>query len=43
SGTLERDCEIEIYISSIGKIRFEIRGNFDIIAFNKVISKYVLA
>ena len=43
SGTLERDCEIEIYISSIGKIRFEIWGNFDIIAFNKVISKYVLA
>ncbi|MBD2037449.1 PH domain-containing protein [Phormidium sp. FACHB-592] len=43
SGTLERDCEIEIYISSIGKIRFEIRGNFDVIAFNKVISKYVLA
>ncbi|XHX76980.1 MAG: PH domain-containing protein [Stenomitos frigidus ULC029] len=43
SGTLERDCEIEIYISSIGKIRFEIRGNFDVIAFNKVISTYVLA
>lgn len=43
SGALDRDCEIEIYISSIGKIRFEIRGNFDVIAFNKVISKYVLA
>jgi hypothetical protein len=42
SGTLDRDCELEIYISSIGKIRFEIRGNFDIIAFNKVISEYIL-
>ncbi len=42
SGTLDRDCELEIYISSIGKIRFEIRGNFDIVTFNKVISKYVL-
>ena len=42
SGTLDRDCELEIYISSIGKIRFEIRGNFNIVAFNKIISKYVL-
>jgi hypothetical protein len=42
SGTLDRDCELDIYISSVGKIRFEIRGNFDIVAFNKVISKYVL-
>ena len=42
SGTLDRDCELEIYISSVGKIRFEIRGNFDIVTFNKVISKYVL-
>lgn len=42
SGVLDRDCELEIYISAIGKIRFEIRGSFDIVAFNKVISKYVL-
>lgn len=42
SGTLDRDCELEIYISSIGRISFEIRGNFDIVAFNKMISKYVL-
>ena len=42
AGVLDRDCELEIYISSIGKIRFEIRGGFDIVAFNKVISKYVL-
>ena len=42
SGALDRDCELEIYISSIGKIRFEIRGNFDIVSFNRVISQYVL-
>jgi hypothetical protein len=42
SGVLDRDCELEIYISAIGKIRFEIRGGFDIVAFNRVISKYVL-
>ncbi|HNM20621.1 MAG TPA: PH domain-containing protein, partial [Nitrospira sp.] len=38
SGVLDRDCELEIYISAIGKIRFEIRGSFDIVAFNKVIT-----
>lgn len=42
SGVLDTDCELEIYISAIGKIRFEIRGGFDIVAFNKVISTYVL-
>src|SRR6185295_9032733 len=42
SGVLDRDCELEIYISAIGKVRFEIRGGFDIVTFNKVISKYVL-
>jgi hypothetical protein len=42
SGVLDRDCELEIYISAIGKIRFEIRGGFDIVTFNKIISKYVL-
>ena len=43
AGTLDLDCELEIYISSIGKIKFEIVGKFDIVMFNKVISKYVLA
>lgn len=42
AGTLDRDCEIEIYISAIGKVKFEIKGNFDVVAFNKLISGYVL-
>lgn len=42
AGVLDLDCELEIYISAIGKIRFEIRGGFDIVAFNKVVSTYVL-
>jgi hypothetical protein len=42
AGLLDRDCELEVYISAIGKIRFEIRGGFDIVTFNKIISKYVL-
>ena len=43
AGVLDRDCELEIYISSIGKIRFEIIGGFDIVSFNRAISKFVLA
>jgi len=43
AGTLDLDCELEIYISAIGKIRFEIKGNFDVVSFNKIISGYVLA
>jgi hypothetical protein len=42
AGLLDLDCELEIYISSIGKVRFEIRGGFDIVAFNKVVSTFVL-
>ena len=42
SGTLDLDCEIEIYISAIGKVRFEISGDFDIVSFNKIISEHVL-
>ena len=42
SGTLDLDCEIELYISPIGKIKFEIKGNFDIVKFNHIISSYVL-
>jgi hypothetical protein len=42
AGTLDIDCEVEFFISAVGKIRFEIVGNFDIISFNKLISQYVL-
>ena len=42
AGVLDRDCELEIYISSIGKIHFEIKGGFDIVSFNKIISGFVL-
>ena len=42
AGVLDRDCELEIYISSIGKIHFEIKGGFDMVSFNKIISGFVL-
>jgi hypothetical protein len=42
SGILDLDCEIELYISAIGKVKFEIKGNFNIVEFNKILSDYVL-
>ena len=42
SGALDLDGEIVIYLSDVGKARFEIRGQFDLLAFSKLISEYVL-
>ncbi len=42
SGTFDRDCELELWFSSLGSVKFEIRGNFDIVSFNKVLSSFVL-
>ena len=43
SGTLDLDCEIEVYFSALGKVRFEIKGSFDLVSFNRHISQYILA
>ena len=43
SGTLDLDCEIELFLSEVGRVRFEIRGSFDLVSFNKMISERVLA
>lgn len=43
SGTLDLDCEIEVYLSELGKAKFELKGSFDLIQFNRHISQYVLA
>lgn len=42
SGTLDIDCEIQVYLSELGMAHFEIRGSFDLIQFNKYISQHVL-
>ena len=42
SGTFDRDAEIEIYLSAVGKVRFEIKGSADIILVNKTISEFIL-
>ena len=42
AGTLDLDCEIQLYLSEVGRVTFDIRGSFDIVGFNKLISTYVL-
>lgn len=42
AGVLDRDCEIDLYFSTIGKVHFDIKGSFDIVSFNRIISQYVL-
>jgi len=42
AGVLDLDCELELYFSGLGKVKFEFVGGFDIVAFNKLISNYVL-
>lgn len=42
SGTFDRDCEIELFISVIGPVRFDISGGFDIVTFNRILSASIL-
>ena len=42
AGLMDLDCELELYFSGLGKVKCEFRGGFDIVAFNKLISEYVL-
>jgi len=42
SGTLDLDCELDLWFSEVGKVRLEIVGNFDIQLLNKTLSHYIL-
>lgn len=42
SGTFDVDAELEIYISSIGKIKFEFSADSKILEISKLISKHTL-
>lgn len=42
SGTLDLDCELDLWFSELGKVRLEIVGNFDIQLLNKTLSNYIL-
>lgn len=42
SGVFDMDSELELYFSSIGKIKFEFTGASDIVAIGKTIGQFVL-
>ena len=42
AGAFDLDCEIDLWFSGLGQVRFDIKGNFDIRSFNKLIGQYVL-
>jgi len=42
AGTFDLDAELEIYISSIGKIKFEFSGRYDIKTIQRFIAERVL-
>src|SRR5574344_283344 len=41
AGTLDIDSELEIYISAVGKVKFEFTGRSDIVEIGKMISQNV--
>ncbi len=41
-GTFDLESELNIWISSVGKIHFEIAGGYDIQNINRLLSEYVL-
>ena len=42
AGTFDLDCELDLFYSGIGQIRFELRGRCDIRELCRIISSYVL-
>ncbi len=42
AGTIDLDSELDLWLSSIGRIRFELTGSTDIQKVAKVIGEYVL-
>lgn len=42
AGTLDLDAELEIYFSGLGKVKFEFRGESDILEIGKMISEMIL-
>jgi hypothetical protein len=42
SGTFDLDSELEIYFSSLGKVKFEFTGKTSIVEISRLISKHLL-
>jgi hypothetical protein len=42
AGTFDRDCEMDLWFSGLGVVRFEFTSKFDIHSFSRAIAAYVL-
>ena len=42
AGTFDLDSELELYFSSLGKVKFEFACTSDIVTIGKIISQYIL-
>lgn len=42
SGVLDFDSELELYFSSVGKVKFEFTGSSDIVKIGQLIAEFVL-
>ena len=42
AGTFDRDCELEIWFSGLGKVRLEFSGSVDIKVLGQIIGDHVL-
>lgn len=42
AGTFDRDCELEVYVSGVGKVKFEFIGGYDIAKLAQFIGARVL-
>lgn len=42
SGTLDIDCELQLYFSAVGKVKFEFNGKTNMEEISRVISSHVL-
>lgn len=42
SGFFDLDCELDLFFSAIGHVRFELRGSRDVLELNRIIASYVL-
>ena len=42
AGSFDRDTELEMYFSGLGKVRLEFDAKFDVKAFNRFLGSYIL-
>src|SRR3954471_9051906 len=42
AGSFDRDAELELWFSGLGKVKFEFKGNTDVAQLNKLVARQVL-